>query len=217
MIYLTLSLIKKILELTSIITGDIINSRIVNAQQWMGKLEKTLSSFGSTPKVWEIYRGDSFQLEVDPIDSFRASLFIKSQIKCIPKLDARIAIGIGEKNYESNKITLSNGPAYIYSGECFDSLSKQNLGIRTPWSAFDEYMNMAFELASLTIDEWTPNSAETIAISLLNEQITQMELADRLGKSQSNISAALKRAGFHTIQKLKRYFEKEIKHKVMNY
>ena len=51
--------------MTSIITGDIINSRaIANPKHWMEPLKKVLSVYGNNPKAWEIYRGDSFQVEV---------------------------------------------------------------------------------------------------------------------------------------------------------
>ena len=43
----------------AIITGDIVNSRSVDAKKWLLKLKKVLNLFGNEPKDWEIYRGDS--------------------------------------------------------------------------------------------------------------------------------------------------------------
>src|SRR5680860_726664 len=113
----------------AIITGDIINSRNVDAQKWMPELKTVLNKYGSEPKTWEIYRGDSFQIETLPIDALKAAILIKSTIKQFKALDVRLAIGIGEKTYESEKITESNGSAFVYSGEAFEKLKKQTLSI----------------------------------------------------------------------------------------
>jgi hypothetical protein len=53
------------MDVTAILSGDIVNSRSVDASEWVKTLKKTLNTFGKSPKTWEIYRGDSFQLEVD--------------------------------------------------------------------------------------------------------------------------------------------------------
>ncbi len=45
--------------MTSIITGDIINSRKNIPESWMAKLKETLNALGETPKDWGIFRGDS--------------------------------------------------------------------------------------------------------------------------------------------------------------
>ncbi len=39
--------------MVSIITGDIINSRKIDAAKWLAKLKAVLKQFGSTPKYWE--------------------------------------------------------------------------------------------------------------------------------------------------------------------
>jgi hypothetical protein len=85
--------------ITSVITGDIIQSRKTNKPVWLSKLKKTLSLEGKSPRTWQIYRGDSFQVEVkDPDQAFLTALRIKATIKTIRSLDVRMAIGIGEKN-----------------------------------------------------------------------------------------------------------------------
>ena len=48
----------------AIITGDIIDSRKVKPETWLPALKMALSTYGKEPKHWEIYRGDSFQLEI---------------------------------------------------------------------------------------------------------------------------------------------------------
>ncbi|MDC9722407.1 MAG: SatD family protein [Urechidicola sp.] len=196
----------------AIITGDIINSRSIDAHKWIPELKKVLNKYGTEPKNWEIYRGDSFQIEIVPSDALIAAILIKSTIKQFKGLDVRIAIGIGEKTYESEKITESNGSAFIYSGEAFEKLKKQTLTIKTIWQDFNKTMNLMFDLASLTTDNWTPNSSLIIKTAI-ESNTNQKELADLLHKKQSNISTSLKRGGFYEIQKLLDYYQQKIKSK----
>lgn len=69
--------------MTAIITADIINSRkLVNQEIWITPLKKLLASYGATPKNWEIFRGDYFQIEIE--DSNEA-LLVSLKNKSIDK------------------------------------------------------------------------------------------------------------------------------------
>ena len=196
----------------AVITGDIINSRKLSAKEWMPKLKHALNKYGNEPKDWEIYRGDSFQLKTAPENALQATIFIKSTIKQFKKIEVRTAIGIGDTTYQSDTITESSGSAYINSGTTFENLKKQTLAIKTPWEEFDESLNLMFELASLTMDNWTPTSSLIIKTAIEADQnVNQKELATILDKKQSNISAGLKRGGYYEIQKLLNHYKKEIK------
>ena len=84
--------------MTSIITGNIINSRFSEAELWMDSLKEILIGIGKNPKEWEIYRRDSFQVEIkDPKETLFRAIQIKATIKCIKNVDVRLSIGIGEK------------------------------------------------------------------------------------------------------------------------
>lgn len=196
--------------MTSIITGDIINSRNVAPQLWIPKLKSILNKYGSEPTQWEIYRGDSFQLEVHPTEALLACLLIKATIKTINELDVRLAIGIGEKSYVSEKITASNGSAFINSGECFEGLKKSILAIKSPYAEFDIQMNLCLDLAQLTMNNWTQKSSEIVKISIENPKATQNKLAELVSKTQSTISESLKIAGFDEIMKMETYYRNQI-------
>ena len=73
--------------MTSVITGDIIHSQKADAQVWLKKLKSEFNDIGSSPESWEIYRGDSFQLEItDPALALKAAITIKSVIKSIKQI-----------------------------------------------------------------------------------------------------------------------------------
>jgi predicted XRE-type DNA-binding protein len=202
--------------MTSILTGDIINSRKKNDDLWLLTLRNTLSDYGKSPKNWQIYRGDSFQLEIENLEeAFCVALRFKSNLKRIAGIDVRIGIGIGKKEYNTSEITASNGEAFINSGFAFDNyLKKQNLAIKTPWSEIDDELNIAFDLALLTMDSWTQNSAEIFKISLEEKDATQKEIAKILGITQGRVSERQKRAGFEQIMKLEKRFRKIINQKI---
>ena len=196
--------------MTSIITGDIINSKKSSPKKWLDSLKTILNSYGNSPLAWEIYRGDSFQLEVNPKHALEACLLIKATMKQFEKIDVRLAIGIGQKTYQSERITESNGSAFVNSGECFESLKKTTLAIKTPFETFDKSMNIMLDLALLTINNWTVTTAILIKTALEKPELNQLQLANFFGKTQGNISQGLKRAGFDEISKLLQYYKTQI-------
>jgi len=201
---------------TSIITGDIAGSRQAAApSQWLEPLKRVLGTMGRTPQDWEIYRGDAFQVEVrNPVDALEVALYIKATIKCEKDLDVRMAIGIGRKQHEAPAITERNGEAFVNSGSRFDQLQeeKRRLGLRAPWPHFEHDMDLYLRLASVFMDQWTPLSAEVIAMLLPEPSLKQATVAQRLGISQSSVSDRLSRAHWVEVQALDAMY----RHKLQN-
>lgn len=197
---------------TSIITGDIINSRYIEPEKWMISLKSVLNKFGKEPSHWEIYRGDSFQLEIEPAEALKTAILIKAYIKQHKELDVRIAIGIGSKTHKAKKITESNGTAFVNSGECYDKLKKKSLAIKSDNKTFDKEMNICFDLALLTINNWTKNSAEIVKLSIENPKATQKELSEKLKISQSNVSSRIARSGYDEIMNMENNYREKIQY-----
>lgn len=199
--------------MTSIITGDIINSRKLPSAQWMDGLKALFSHFGNNPGEWEIYRGDEFQLEVKhPEDALLTALQIKAYLKSL-QLDVRMSIGFGNKNYTADKISESNGTAFIRSGELFEHLKKQknNLAINTGNLDFDEEINLMLRLGLTFMDHWLVQSAEFVLITLKNPLLSQEEIGGFLNINQAAVSRRRKRAKFDLILELDHHFRKKIK------
>jgi len=194
----------------AIITGDIIKSQSSDPEQWVATLKNVLSDFGTSPKKWEVYRGDSFQLETTPQTALFAALLIKAQLKHRSDLDVRLAIGIGDKTFETDKITESNGSAFVNSGTCFESLKKNTLAIKTQNEQLNETLNLMFEMASLIIENWTLAVAELISYALTHPNHNQQRIAKNHKTTQSNVSQGLKRGGFDELSKLLNYYQTQI-------
>lgn len=199
--------------MTSVITGDIIGSRQQKSNHWVDDLKKILSPFGATPSQWEVYRGDEFQIEVkNPEEALLTAILIKAHLRAI-KSDARMSIGFGDKTHNAEKISESNGSAFIHSGELFETLKKQKvtLAMRTGDSDFDEKMNLMLQLALTFMDNWLVQSAEFVALAIENPDLSQEELGLKLGINQAAVSRRQKRAQFDLVMNLDRYFRTQIK------
>lgn len=201
----------------AVITGDLINSSHVEISKWLPLLKETLSLFGSDPSDWDIYRGDSFQLQIeDPTKALEIALIIKAVVKTIKKLDVRMSIGIGEVTYQAQQITESNGSVFIHSGEKFETLKKDkiNLAIKSDWADFDLDINMFLRLASLTMDHWTENSAEIVKLTLLNPDKSQEELGEMIGIKQNTVSTRLKRSALDEISAMNTLYRNKLLKKI---
>ncbi|MCE4566833.1 transcriptional regulator [Maribellus sp. CM-23] len=197
----------------SVITGDIIQSKKLVAEEWLTKLKHELNEIGSQPASWEIYRGDSFQVEIaDPGQALKTAVKIKAAIKSIRKGDVRMSIGIGEKTHSATRITESNGSAFVYSGEAFEKLAKakQNLAFASPFETFNRDMNLMLRLALVSMDAWTVNSAEMVHLALGHPEKSQAQLGDMLGIRQNAISNRLKRANFDEILDLLNWYKNRV-------
>lgn len=195
----------------AVLTGDIVHSRQGSAVEWLGALKGILGKYGRSPSAWDIYRGDSFQLAVAPERALRAALHLKAGLRSMDRLDVRIGIGIGEWSYHSDRITEAGGTAFVRSGEAFARLKKRTLLLDTGHDRNDETLNLMLELASLTMDRWTPNVAGTILTAMEHPYSTQTEIAAIMEKAQSGVSEALGRGGFEEITHLLEYFERTIR------
>ncbi|HNU59326.1 MAG TPA: transcriptional regulator, partial [Aquaticitalea sp.] len=137
--------------MTSVIIGDIIKSeRISDPTLWLDTLKSALTYLTKNSDNWELFRGDSFQIEIaDITNSFEAAIYIKAALKSHKSLDARMALGIGNKSFTGKNITESNGEVFQFSGETLEQLKKEKVTfkIKTPNPKLDVELNLYFKLA----------------------------------------------------------------------
>jgi predicted transcriptional regulator len=60
------------------------------------------------------------------------------------------------------------------------------------------------------MDKWSPSSAELVALSLKNRALSQKELGNKLGRTQSSVSERQKRALYDEIIELEHYYRSKI-------
>lgn len=196
----------------AVITGDIINSQKADNELWLPKLKRLFQQWSKSGENWEIYRGDEFQLKCRVDETFHHAILIKSLLKSIEQLDVRIAIGIGTEVYHSDRITESNGTAYVNSGRLLTEIKSngKTIAIQSENAKVNRDLNILLRWAALDMDKWTAATAEIIHQLLLNDGCTQEEIATMLNITQSSVSQRLKRANFELLQETDRYFRKKI-------
>lgn len=192
----------------AVLTGDIINSAGYKTTAWMPVLKNFLMNLGNTPGVWEIYRGDEFQIRIAPEKALEVAILIKALIKTIKNLDVRIGIGLGEEDYKAAGVSESNGSAYQRSGRTLNTLKKQkiNLAIATEDLKLEDTLNLMLKLGLDFMDSWSVVSAEIIVIALQNPGASQKEIADQLQIQQSAVSQRQKRARLDLVKDLLNYY-----------
>lgn len=195
----------------AVITGDIINSQNSDSM-WMPHLKELFGSWAEGPENWEIYRGDEFQVKSSVNEVLTRALMIKSLIKTFENLDVRLAIGVGNEVFLSEKITESNGSAYVNSGRLLNDIKSEgrSLAICTDNEKVNRDLNILFKWASIDYDNWSVATAEIVHRLLMNKNLTQEGLAKDLRISQSSVSQRLKRANYDLIQETDDFFRKKI-------
>jgi predicted XRE-type DNA-binding protein len=195
----------------AVITGDIINSRTL-PENWLSTLKMALEGLFGKDLKWEIFRGDSFQVELNAADALLNAIYIKACLKTLKKADVRLGIGIGQKSKDSERVTEANGEAFINSGAAFDTLkgNKVNMAINTPWPKFDDDLNLMIRLALIAMNSWGTIAAEMVKYAIENQNTKQDKIAKISGRSQSSVSEALKRAHFTEIMELENKYRLQI-------
>ena len=199
--------------MTSIIIGDIINSRKLPTKKWLVPLKQFLNDQGKSPKDWEIFRGDQFQLEVkNPEEALLIAIQIKALMKSI-KLDARMSIGLGNKTHNAKKISESNGSAFINSGELFENLKKEKntLAIKSGNAIFDYEINLMLRLALLTMDNWLPQSSEFVLVAIKKQSFSQEQIGEILNINQAAVSRRKSRSQLDLILEFDAFYREKIK------
>jgi len=199
-----------------IITGDIVGSRKIK-DSWLLSLKTALKIISGQNNKWEIYRGDSFQVEVEPENAIRAAAYLKASIRVNKPADVRMGIGIGDIKNKRKKLSESSGDAFVNSGAAFDSLkqAKVNLAIKTDSADFDEEINVLIKLSLISMDSWGVVAAEMVKLALENNNLLQSELAAISGRTQSSVSEALKRAHYTEIMEMDRLYRKKLNQMIL--
>lgn len=188
-----------------VITGDIVNStEILNSghrEKLLEVLHTTVDEIGRNilreDLKMELFRGDSFQILIDNI-YFAVDIAVMIRARLIAssldniRWDARIGVGIGEREFMSGSVNESDGEAFRNSGKAFDSLKSNNrLAVLTPDEDFNEELEVSTTFADNIISDWTITQAKTIHPFLLRIGATQKEIAKETGASPQVISKRL--------------------------
>ena len=218
--------------LKGVITGDLVgSSKFTDYRKVVRSLEVVLSELEEwgwiLPGMWEVFRGDSFQVLMAPEDVFTGAVLIRAGLigrvyrlrsplildeVLDASLDARMGVGLGEVEMSGRRVTDLFGEGLMVSGLMLDRLSQESL--RWVVVTSDESLNPHFEMVSLLSDrltrEWTVKSARALYRHLLTGE-TQQEMASYFQISQSSVHHRLRCARFDEFSALQDYFGAQVK------
>lgn len=216
-----------------IITGDIINSRRIDAtareylyaslQQFL----KTLQADGWLKKV-EQTGGDSFQCEVTHLSqTIRIALMIKCFVKAttsttrsgasdatlqaaIKDAGIRVAAGIGTVDFMKQTLSASDGEAFILASEALASL-KQGFGelaLHTNTPSLNATLLPTIVLLDALAQKYFGRQAEVILQKLQHKK--EEAVATAMGISQPGVNQAAKSAQWYAVEIALHYIEQQI-------
>jgi len=214
--------------MTAVITADLLDSTSYGSNLLSTVLDTLKGEIHEMEQQYEnckfqLYRGDSIQGVINPVNSFKSALRLKTAVNKIRskkslsknsfriEADLRISIGIGSIEFKRDSILESNGEAFQYSGRTLDDMKDAGRGLMltTAHKNIDAEFNTAFMLFDTITDKWSSASAEVIYYLL--KDMKEIEIAEILDISQSAVNQRKKAAGWESILTLMQRYEQVIK------
>lgn len=203
--------------MVAVLTADLINSTSYEKTFLKEVVNVLKTEFDSISKEQEamftIFRGDSFQgIVKHPEDALHIALRLKAAVLKVqdpnqkksnmPVADVRIAIGIGEADYNEKAISESNGEAFHYSGHTLDAMKAENkkLSLKTGNENINNEFKVSLKFLDSLTDKWSIASAEVVYYLL--KGMKEQQIADLLKRSQAAINLRKKAAGWEEVQLL---------------
>ncbi len=211
--------------MVAVLTADLINSTAYDKktlQQVITVLKQEFEEIASEDQaMFAIFRGDSFQgILKQPKDALHVALRLKASVCKVqsstqkktssPIADVRIAIGIGQAEYNKNAITESNGEAFQFSGKTLDTMKSENkkISLKTANAEINGEFQVGLKFLDSLTDKWSIASAEVVYYLL--KGLKEQQIANELNRSQAAINLRKKAAGWEEIQLLLQRFENTI-------
>jgi hypothetical protein len=188
----------------AIITGDIVNSSVLDAREF-SFLQEKINGYKHPSIIMgaQFYRGDSFQLAVMPYQALWLALKYRTDVKrWRESCDIRISIGIADVSELNENILISTGNAFELSGKNLDLMKNKplNLVITTLKEELNRELETYCFLIDLFLREMTFAQANIIYLKL--DGITQKGIGKILGISQPAVSKGLNAAKWEVIEKI---------------
>lgn len=216
--------------MVAVLSGDIIHSSKLDPkirQELFQQLEIFLKDLMKKDKQFkaETNRGDWFQcLTKNPKNSLRYGLLIKSFLRSLRLgeekeadgfkstiLDARLAIGIGEMDFEGNRLGNSDGSAFHLSGRLLETLKGTSKSLAAATEKNEELNDQWFALLTLVdfiLSKTTSTQCEVIQRKL--QGFKETEIAKELSILQSAVNQRSSASGWNAIDVALKQFEKTI-------
>lgn len=201
----------------AVLTGDLIASTEAgqtSTDTAIALIESVANAEGALPGCdirFVRFRGDGWQLfSSDPTKVFRLAVLILANLQSRPDLPkTRISAATGQVSFLPDKgLASAGGQVFSTSGRNLDSMARQRLIFETDeqgrlWrTAFFTYLEWQSA-------RWSPEQAESIALTFRFDSPQPGKSAEELGISRQAFSARLYGAGYVPLWEAERAFRQE--------
>lgn len=187
----------------AVITGDIVNSSAMTTEQLdtiFAALTETAAEIGhwqNAPVPFMRYRGDGWQLAMQPTFAFRALIALRATVRAQGKgCDSRAALGIGAGALGSKGLPDAEGPAFVTSGRALEEMKRsRQMTAPNATRAFRAALPVADEI----IEGWTAKQALVVRRLIAPDAPTQTEVARQLGTRRQLVQKQSDAAGLDAL------------------
>jgi DNA-binding CsgD family transcriptional regulator len=184
----------------SVITGDLVNSRRLDTTHYLSGLNALLSQLQQAKLIqqFEIFRGDAFQAVAEPQSGLLLAVYIRIALKAMDaqRWDARIAIGLGTEQAQS----AGYGSAFVNSGQALDGLMKNcRLALKNDNDRTNTIVSDLLPMLDHVVSRLSQTEARIVQARIF--ATSNQEVAEKLQKAASTVSATLKRAAYEEIMR----------------
>ena len=218
-------------KIYAVMTGDIIGSTRLTERfgsSWVDDLRDSLDYLKKNSLVPpSIFRGDSFQIATsNPDSAIKDAIILRLKLisslkvdETYPRLDARIAIGLGKIDYlptgkDNYNIGEMSGEAFRNSGQLLDRNLKgdRNLIVKTPWPEVDAEMDIHCLVVDRLISKWTTKQCAAVMYKL--DDYNLKEIGEKLNISFSAVGRRLKKTDYDIVVRIVERYSEMIKIKI---
>lgn len=203
--------------MAAVLTGDLIASTQVGqaavdaTMDVLGAIVSGVAEFGSANTLFARFRGDGWQIySSDPSQVFRLAVLVLANLQCRPSLPkTRISAATGSVSFmPGNELASASGEVFSVSGRNLDSMERLRVVFESnePNATWKKAL---FSYLNWQSARWTPEQAESIAMSFRAYPPEPRQSAEELGITRQAFSARLDGAGYVPIWEAESAFRRE--------
>ena len=184
----------------SVITGDLVNSRRLDTTHYISELNALVGQLQQAKLIqqFEIFRGDAFQAVAEPQSGLLLAVYIRIALRAMDSRhwDARIAVGLGSDQGQ----TAGYGSAFVNSGQALDGLMKNcRLALKNDNDQTNAIVSDLLPMLDHVVSRLSQTEARIVQARIF--ATSNQEVAEKLQKAASTVSATLKRAAYEEIMR----------------
>ncbi|MBQ4800712.1 hypothetical protein J8L73_16535 [Pseudoalteromonas sp. MMG006] len=197
-----------------VISGDIIKSQKIPKQQYdamLYQLEQSLRAISNKSTLWNIYRGDAFQLQVNQGEQLiKTAILIYLHLKSAG-YEVRQSMALGQIDNPRSDIKTATGSAYTLSGQGLDKITNQRFAFNITEQSIDESFSLNLIFVDTLLSKITKAQANALYVYLTQKNNNHAALAKELNTSRENVTKLLNLANYQLIERFITYAEQVIK------